>query len=60
MNKTAQIEARIKNALTRLKAVSSANAKLSGKLSELEKARKNDLAELDTLIGELKPLVGED
>ena len=59
MDTTAQLETRIDNALARIKAQSGTTAALNAKLSDLEAARKKDLAELDALVAELKPLVEE-
>lgn len=60
MDRTAQLESRIDNALERIKAQAGAAAALSGKLSALQATREKDLAELDALVAELKPLVEED
>lgn len=59
MDRTAELEARIGDAMARLKALSGVNSKLSSKLNDLQTARENDLAELDALVAELKPLVEE-
>jgi len=42
-----------------LQALSEENASLQGQLSELKTQRDNDLAELDGLVAQLKPLIGE-
>jgi|GEM_PF-5525099 len=60
MNTTSQLETRIDNALARIKAQAGAAAALNGKLADLQTAREKDLAELDALVAELKPLVEED
>lgn len=60
MDKTEEVKDRIDKAVERIKAASGTSAELSMKLKKLEEARKNDLAELDALVAELKPLVEED
>lgn len=70
------VTARIETALDRIRAVvaeggagvsgatdqmlARENAELQDQLSELRVQRDNDLAELDGLVAQLKPLIGED
>ena len=60
MDRTAELEQRITKAMDRLKAQAGSAVALQDKLSELQKRREGDLAELDALVAELKPLVEED
>jgi len=57
---TAQLETRIDNALERIKAQAGHAKALQSKLDSLQSARDKDIAELDALVAELKPLVEED
>jgi uncharacterized coiled-coil protein SlyX len=59
MDRTAQLETRIDNALARIKAQANGAQALNSKLNALQSAREKDLAELDALVAELKPLVEE-
>ncbi len=60
MDTTTQLENRIDNALARLKVQAGSAVALSRKLDDLQAKREKDLAELDALVAELKPLVEED
>jgi len=60
MDTIEHLETRIDNALARIKGQAGAVAGLREKFSALEAAREKDLAELDDLVAELKPLVEED
>lgn len=72
---TTDVSARIESAMERIRAVSGAgdaapasekmrkltreNEVLQGQLNELKSQRDSDLAELDGLVAQLKPLIGE-
>jgi len=60
MDRTAELEQRITKAMDRLKAQAGSAVALQDKLAQLQKRRDGDLAELDALVAELKPLVEED
>ncbi len=60
MDTTAELESRIDNALARIKSQIGASVALGERLEVLQAAREKDLAELDELMAELKPLVEED
>lgn len=59
MTETEQLEARIDTALARIRAQAGQAAALNQKLEAVEARRAKDIEELDTLVEQLKPLVGE-
>lgn len=60
MSTTQELENRIDDALARIQKQAGTAADLNKKLTALQVKRDKDIAELDALVAELKPLVEED
>lgn len=59
MTDTEQLKSRIDDALGRIRAQAGHASKIERKLKDVEARRAKDIEELDTLVEQLKPLVGE-
>lgn len=59
MTDTEQLKSRIDDALARIRVQAAQASQIERKLKEVETRRANDIKELDTLVEQLKPLVGE-
>lgn len=60
MDTTQELESRISNAMARIKLQAGAATAMAEKYERLQMQRAKDIAELDELVDQLKPFVGED